>query len=122
LSGTFGVLVSFAVTQPGLLQEKGAFVTLRKHGDLRGCIGHLIGDRPLYLVVQKVAVSAAVADQRFPLSSARAHLGRPRSGGLLSGCCPRTNRFLGDTIHEKEEKDDWEQLDAPSQPGALSAA
>jgi AmmeMemoRadiSam system protein A len=56
----------FAVTQPALLQERGAFVTLRKHGELRGCIGHLIGDRPLYLVVQNMAVSAAVADQRFP--------------------------------------------------------
>jgi AmmeMemoRadiSam system protein B/AmmeMemoRadiSam system protein A len=54
------------VTQPALLQERGAFVTLKKHGELRGCIGHLIGDRPLYLVVQNVAVSAAVADQRFP--------------------------------------------------------
>jgi AmmeMemoRadiSam system protein B/AmmeMemoRadiSam system protein A len=54
------------VTQPGLLQERGAFVTLKKHGELRGCIGHLIGDRPLYLIIQNVAVSAAVADQRFP--------------------------------------------------------
>jgi AmmeMemoRadiSam system protein B/AmmeMemoRadiSam system protein A len=56
-----------SVTQPALLQERGAFVTLKKHGELRGCIGHLIGDRPLYLVVQNVAVSAAVADQRFPI-------------------------------------------------------
>lgn len=55
-----------AVTRPALLQERGAFVTLKKHGELRGCIGHLIGDRPLYLVVQSMAVSAAVADQRFP--------------------------------------------------------
>jgi AmmeMemoRadiSam system protein B/AmmeMemoRadiSam system protein A len=54
------------VTRPALFQERGAFVTLKKHGELRGCIGHLIGDRPLYLVVQNVAVSAAVADQRFP--------------------------------------------------------
>ncbi len=61
-----GVFPHFAVTQPSLLQEEGAFVTLNKHGELRGCIGHLISDRPLYLVVQNVAVSAAVADQRFP--------------------------------------------------------
>jgi AmmeMemoRadiSam system protein A len=61
-----GAFSHFTVTQPGLLQERGAFVTLTKHGELRGCIGHLIGDRPLYLVVQNVAVSAAVADQRFP--------------------------------------------------------
>ena len=61
-----GSFPHFTVTQPGFLQERGAFVTLRKHGELRGCIGHLIGDRPLYLVVQNVAVSAAVGDQRFP--------------------------------------------------------
>ncbi len=61
-----GAFPHCTVTQPGLLQEGGAFVTLEKHGELRGCIGHLIGDRPLYLVVQNVAVSAAVADQRFP--------------------------------------------------------
>jgi AmmeMemoRadiSam system protein B/AmmeMemoRadiSam system protein A len=61
-----GAFPHFTVTQPGFLQERGAFVTLRKHGELRGCIGHLIGDRPLYLVVQNVALSAAVGDQRFP--------------------------------------------------------
>jgi AmmeMemoRadiSam system protein B/AmmeMemoRadiSam system protein A len=61
-----GAFPHFTVTQPGFLQERGAFVTLKKHGELRGCIGHLIGDRPLYLAVQNVAVSAAVADQRFP--------------------------------------------------------
>jgi AmmeMemoRadiSam system protein B/AmmeMemoRadiSam system protein A len=61
-----GAFPQFAVTQPALLQERGAFVTLRKHGELRGCIGYLIGDRPLYLVVQNMAVSAAVGDQRFP--------------------------------------------------------
>jgi AmmeMemoRadiSam system protein A len=61
-----GTFPHFTVTQPGFLQERGAFVTLKKQGELRGCMGHLIGDRPLYLVVQNVAVSAAVADQRFP--------------------------------------------------------
>ncbi len=61
-----GAFPHLTVTQPGLLQERGAFVTLKKHGELRGCIGHLIGDRPLYLVVQNVAVSAAVSDRRFP--------------------------------------------------------
>ena len=61
-----GAFPHFTVTQPGLLQERGGFVTLEKHGELRGCIGHLIGDRPLYLVVQNVAISSAVGDQRFP--------------------------------------------------------
>lgn len=61
-----GAFPHFALTQPGLFQERGAFVTLKKHGELRGCIGHLIGDRPLYLAVQNMAVSAAVGDPRFP--------------------------------------------------------
>jgi AmmeMemoRadiSam system protein A len=34
--------------------------------DLRGCIGHLRGDRPLGEVIRQVAVSAARSDPRFP--------------------------------------------------------
>lgn len=43
----------------------GAFVTLKKHGDLRGCIGEIIPFRPLYQAVQAQAVNAAVNDRRF---------------------------------------------------------
>ena len=56
----------FTPTEPGLLQERGAFVTLKKHGQLRGCIGRLIAEGPLYLTVQRVAMEAAVNDARFP--------------------------------------------------------
>jgi hypothetical protein len=52
-------------TDPVLLKEMGAFVTLREHGELRGCIGNLIGDKPLYLMVRDMAVEAAVGDPRF---------------------------------------------------------
>lgn len=34
--------------------------------DLRGCIGHVSGDRPLGVVIRQVAVSAARSDPRFP--------------------------------------------------------
>jgi AmmeMemoRadiSam system protein B/AmmeMemoRadiSam system protein A len=44
----------------------GAFVTLNEHNTLRGCIGHLGSDLPLYRVVQEMAVAAAVQDYRFP--------------------------------------------------------
>ncbi len=44
----------------------GAFVTLRLDGKLRGCIGHIIGDGPLYDTVQNMAVAAAFQDPRFP--------------------------------------------------------
>ncbi len=51
----------------GKLGEKwGAFVTLTKKGQLRGCIGHIIGDKPLILTVANVTKSAALEDPRFP--------------------------------------------------------
>ncbi len=51
---------------PGLLQPLGAYVTYRRRGALRGCLGRLIGDRPVYLNVQYAAVMAALKDPRFP--------------------------------------------------------
>jgi len=52
--------------EPGLWQKRAAFVTLEEDGELRGCIGELVGRRPLYLSVQWAALSAALADPRFP--------------------------------------------------------
>lgn len=51
---------------PLLLKEMGAFVTLHKNGELRGCIGNLQGQQPLYLTIRDMAVEAAVGDPRFP--------------------------------------------------------
>lgn len=48
---------------PGI--KRGAFVTLRKHGELRGCIGSMTGDRPLGTVVGAMALQAAFNDTRF---------------------------------------------------------
>ena len=42
-----------------------AFVTLRNGGELRGCIGHLASDRPLFRTVAECVISAAVDDRRF---------------------------------------------------------
>jgi AmmeMemoRadiSam system protein B/AmmeMemoRadiSam system protein A len=56
---------------PALLQDRGAFVTIRKKGELRGCIGYTAPIKPLYLVVRDVAALAAVRDPRFPPVSAR---------------------------------------------------
>jgi len=48
------------------LKEKGAaFVTLKKHGELRGCIGHLQARLPLYQTVIEMAAAAALQDIRF---------------------------------------------------------
>ncbi len=43
----------------------GAFVTLHKSGKLRGCIGHLTGEMPLWKMVQQMAYSSSVNDYRF---------------------------------------------------------
>ena len=49
------------------LQEPlGAFVTLKKQGRLRGCIGRLVDASPLYLTVSRMALAAAFDDPRFP--------------------------------------------------------
>lgn len=43
----------------------GAFVTLNKNGNLRGCIGRFDASLPLWKVVQNMAISAATQDYRF---------------------------------------------------------
>ena len=55
---------------PGLQVRSGAFVTLYKGEELRGCLGHLEADRPLAQVVAEMAVAAASEDPRFPPISA----------------------------------------------------
>ncbi len=56
----------FKVTFPRLTQPQGVFVTLRKNGELRGCIGRIIEEKtPLYQLVSQMAIAAAVEDHRF---------------------------------------------------------
>ncbi len=50
---------------PRLKEPRGAFVTLNKEGKLRGCIGIIAGIKPLYQIVQDVAIAAALNDPRF---------------------------------------------------------
>jgi AmmeMemoRadiSam system protein A len=49
-----------------LLETRGAFVTLKIDGALRGCIGHVIGVAPLWRAVRDNAAAAAFDDPRFP--------------------------------------------------------
>jgi len=51
---------------PWLLQPGATFVTLRKEGQLRGCIGSLSAARPLGSDVASNARAAAFEDPRFP--------------------------------------------------------
>ena len=53
-----------------LEQERGAFVTLKENGQLRGCIGYVAPMKPLCITVRDVAAFAALRDTRFrPVSA-----------------------------------------------------
>ncbi len=65
-----GKIPDIVSTSPGLNLHSGCFVTIKKKGELRGCIGNFVSDRSLYLLVQEMAVSAATRDPRFyPMKS-----------------------------------------------------
>jgi AmmeMemoRadiSam system protein A len=51
---------------PPLAEPRGAFVTLRLDGELRGCIGHVVATEPLWCSVRSNAMNAAFHDPRFP--------------------------------------------------------
>lgn len=50
---------------PRLKRRQGAFVTLKKAGRLRGCIGTILPHHPLYEAVIRNARNAALHDSRF---------------------------------------------------------
>lgn len=54
-----------------LTRKSGAFVTLKKSGHLRGCIGRMVADTPLAQTVGQVALQAAFEDPRFSPVTAR---------------------------------------------------
>lgn len=56
----------FTESDPVLNKTMGAFVTLHEHGELRGCIGNMIGSGKLYNTVADMAIEAATGDPRFP--------------------------------------------------------
>ena len=55
-----------ALAGGALAQSLGSFVTLNKNGDLRGCIGNMVGREPLWQNVWRMARAAAFEDPRFP--------------------------------------------------------
>ena len=48
------------------IEERAVFVTLHKDGNLRGCIGQMQAQMPLYKAVIEMAAAAAFEDPRFP--------------------------------------------------------
>ncbi len=56
---------ALVTTSLGLNLHSGSFVTIKKDGVLRGCIGNFVSVQPLYKLVQEMAISAATRDPRF---------------------------------------------------------
>ena len=61
-SGTVPLARGFGA---GAQRQQGVFVTLRKRGDLRGCIGQMKPSTAIPLLVQQMALAAAFEDPRF---------------------------------------------------------
>ena len=57
--------VDAAEVSAGLTEPRGCFVTLTKKGELRGCIGSIVPEEPLYKAVVSRARSATIEDRRF---------------------------------------------------------
>jgi len=58
--------VSAKDVPPKLAETKACFVTLTENGELRGCVGHIVPQEPLYQAVVDNAQNAATRDWRFP--------------------------------------------------------
>ena len=70
-AATGGPTVEPATADPVMLAKRGAFVTLKVGGELRGCIGYPLPYKPLAETVAGMAVAAATQDTRFePIASA----------------------------------------------------
>jgi len=60
-----GTITKIETDSRALQAENGCFVTVKQNGHLRGCIGNFVSDKPLYKLVQEMAVAAAIQDPRF---------------------------------------------------------
>ena len=52
--------------EKALNKRSGCFVTIKKDGQLRGCIGNFQGREPLFKDVESMAIASATQDPRFP--------------------------------------------------------
>lgn len=59
-------LPELKITDPVLTEKRAVFVTLRKNGELRGCIGQILPQEPLASAVRHMAIESATGDPRFP--------------------------------------------------------
>lgn len=67
LDGTTIPELNFNSFSKIITEKTGCFVTLHKNGELRGCIGYILGIKPLYQAIIDNARNAAFSDPRFPM-------------------------------------------------------
>src|ERR1700722_20921061 len=60
-----GVDISFESSSPHLAEHRGVFTSLYLRGQLRGCVGYVLPNFPLYRAVAETARAAAFRDTRF---------------------------------------------------------
>lgn len=54
-----------AIPDPLLMEPRATFITIERHGQLRGCIGRIEAEVPLLEDIAEHAVAAAIHDPRF---------------------------------------------------------
>lgn len=115
-----------------LTAQRATFVTLQKHGQLRGCIGMLTAVRPLAEDIAENAFSAAFRDPRFPPLTAQELADLDIHLSILSPSEPMTFSSEQDLVSQIQPNIDglilqeghqrgtflpsvWEQLPDPKQ-------
>ena len=61
-----GTMARISAEDEAFRQKAGAFVTIHKQGQLRGCIGYMKSDQPLQDILIEMAIQASRNDPRFP--------------------------------------------------------
>jgi len=62
----FATVPEYRINDAVLNTRCGAFVTLHMGRDLRGCIGNITAETPLWETVRNMAIESAMRDPRFP--------------------------------------------------------
>lgn len=88
LAAALGLGSEASRDEPWLRETGATFVTLREHGDLRGCVGTIRAWRPLLDDVRSNARAAAFSDTRFPPVQAGEYRDISLEVSLLSPCEP----------------------------------
>ena len=112
-------LEDYQLTNP-LRDAHGAFVTLHRGGQLRGCIGYIANTMPLAEAVRENVVNAATHDLRFtPVTEEELPEIEIEVSALTPGDTPETPFKKVNSINEIEIGRDGLFIEKPSKQGGL---